>query len=140
MPWFVCMHRWNLFLAKHGFQACVVQSTMAQSGAQTIHTLLKHISLSILEEEVHAIGELGEATLAWQTCESISFFKDTFFFKTISNSLEIEAIFIFKESFSFKTKSIFKDKFSFFFKISLQSFLFFKILFSFRARLSWDFH
>jgi len=40
MSWFVCMHRWNLFLAKHGFQPCVFQSTLAQSGAQTIHILL----------------------------------------------------------------------------------------------------
>ena len=36
----VCMHRWNLFLAKHGFQMSVVHGTIAQSGAQTINTLL----------------------------------------------------------------------------------------------------
>ena len=77
----------------------------------------------------HAIGELGEATLAWQTCETISFFKDSFFFKQISKSFEIEAIFIFKESFSFKTKSTFEDKFSFFYKIDSQSFFFFKLHF-----------
>ena len=72
----------------------------------------KHISFSIMEEEVHAIGELDEATLAWQTWESILFFKTIFF-------LEIKAILFFKVSFSFKVKLSFEDKISFFFKISL---------------------
>ena len=49
----------------------------------------KQISLLILEEEVHAKGELGEGTLAWQTCASISFFKTIFFLETKSNSFEI---------------------------------------------------
>ena len=32
-----------------------------------------------MKEEAYAIGELEcEATLAWQTCESKSFFKETF--------------------------------------------------------------
>ena len=95
----------------------------------------KQISFSTIEEELkHAIGMLeGEAILAWQICVSKSFFKEIFLFKTISNSFEIEAIFIFKESFSFTTKSSFEDKISFFFKTSLQSFLFFKILFSFKT-------
>ena len=45
MPCMVCMHRWNLFLAKHRFQTCVVHGTLAQSGAQTINTLLKHTNI-----------------------------------------------------------------------------------------------
>ena len=70
------------------------------------------MDISFLIKEVeHAIDELGEAILAWQTCESISIFKDSLFFKQISKSLEIDAIFIFKESFSFKTKLTFEDKF-----------------------------
>ena len=32
----VCMNRRNLFLSKYRFQPCMVQCTMAQSGAQTI--------------------------------------------------------------------------------------------------------
>ena len=59
MPWFVCMYMWNLFLAKHGFQSCVVHGTMAQSGAQTINfepkqsTLFFKAPMSLsIEEEV----------------------------------------------------------------------------------------
>ena len=46
------------------------------------------ISFSILEDKVeHAIGVLDEeATLAWQTLESKSFFKDLFLFKTKNKS------------------------------------------------------
>ena len=72
------------------------------------------ISFSIMEEEVHAIGELEcEATLAWQTRESKSFFKETFSFDIKSKSFEIEIILFFNESFSFKTKTSFKDRTSF---------------------------
>ena len=80
----VCMQRWNLFLSNQGFQVCMIQSTLAQSGAQQSTLFFKtFISFSILEDKVeHAIDVLGEATLAWQTCESISIFKDSFFFKT----------------------------------------------------------
>ena len=38
---FVFMHMRSMFLAKHGFQSCVVYGTLAQSGAQTIYTLLQ---------------------------------------------------------------------------------------------------
>jgi len=98
-----------------------------------------HISFSIIEEEVeHAMGMLDDE--AWKTCESKSFFKVLLSFKTKSNYFEIETILFFKELFYFKTKSSFEDKISFFFKTSSQSFLFFKILFSIRASLSWDFN
>ena len=53
MPYFVCMHMRSIFLAKHGFQSCVVQDTLVQSGAQTsTHFFKAHISLSIIEEDV----------------------------------------------------------------------------------------
>ena len=131
MPWFVYMQRWNLFLSKHRFQPCMVHDIMAQSGAQTIH----------IEEEGHAIGELeSEATLAWQTWESISIFKFLFSFRQTSKSFEIKSILFFKESFSFTTKSSYEDITLFFFKTSLLSFLFFKISFSFRASSSLDFN
>ena len=51
------------------------------------------ILFSIIEEVVHAIGMLDdEAILEWQTCKSISFFKEMFFLETKSNSFEIEAV------------------------------------------------
>ena len=47
------------------------------------------ISFSIIEEVVHAIGMLDdEVILAWQTYESISFFKEIFFLETKSKSFE----------------------------------------------------
>ena len=48
------------------------------------------ISLLIKEEVWHAIGEVCDTTLAWQTCASILFCKNSFFFKQISKSLEME--------------------------------------------------
>ena len=51
---------------------------------------------------------------ARQTCEFKSFFKDLFSFETIFNSFEIKTILFFKELFSFKIKSSFEDKTSFF--------------------------
>ena len=51
------------------------------------------MSFSMLEDKVeHAIGvQEEEAILAWQTRESKSFFKDSFFFKIRSSSLVIES-------------------------------------------------
>ena len=62
MSWCVCIHMWSMFLAKHGFQPCVVHGTLAQSGAQIINTLFSiHISFSIIVEEVeHVIGTLDD--------------------------------------------------------------------------------
>ena len=60
----------------------VVHGTLAQSGPkQSTLFFKKFVSFSMLEEEVHAIDMLeGEVTLAWQTCEDKSFFKDLFLF------------------------------------------------------------
>ena len=61
MTWFVCMHRRNLFLAKHGFQTCVVQSTLLKvEPKQSILLFSKQKSFSIMEEEVHVIGMLDD--------------------------------------------------------------------------------
>ena len=59
------------------------------------------ISFSIVEDKVeHAIGvQEVEATLAWHTWESISIFKDSFFFKTKSNSFVIESILFSKQDY-----------------------------------------
>ena len=92
--------------------------------------LSMQISFSIMEEDMHAIGELdGEATLAWQTCVDKSFFKETFFFKQSFNSCEIKSIFFFKETFSFKVKSSLEDKFSFSSKYHYNHFYFSKSCF-----------
>ena len=65
-----------------------------------------HISFLIIEEKVeHAIETLdGEAILAWQTCESILIFKDSFFFKQISKSFEIESILFYQRNILFYYK------------------------------------
>ena len=67
-----------MFLAKHEFQPCVVHDTLAQSGAQTINTLLQ--SIYIICNNRRRGGACydtleGVATLTWQTCEDKSFLK-----------------------------------------------------------------
>ena len=135
--WCECKDETCFFRNKDSKRVWLTTHWLKVEPKQSIFFFSIDISFLIKEEVEHAIGELGEAILAWQTCESILFFKDSFFFKQTSKSFEMEAIFIFKESFSFKTKSSFEDKISFFFKTSLQSFLFFKISFSFRASQVW---
>ena len=80
MPWMVCMHRWNLFLSK---RECFKAQWLKVEPKQSTLFLSIQISFLIMKEEVHAIGEVEcEVTLAWQTCESISFCKEIFFLET----------------------------------------------------------
>ena len=51
---------------------------------QSIFFFSIDISLLIKEDVEHEIGELWEGILAWQTCVSILFCKNSFFFKQIS--------------------------------------------------------
>ena len=83
---------------------------------QSIFFFKTFISLLIKEEVEHAIGEVCDTTLAWQTCALILLCKTSFFFKQTFNSFEIKIILFFKESFSFKTKTSFEDRASFFFQ------------------------
>ena len=65
----------------------MVHDTMAQMEPKQLTLFFnKHISFSMLEEVEHAIGKIGEAILAWQTCEDNLFCKEIFFFKQISKS------------------------------------------------------
>jgi len=47
MPWMMCMHMWSMFLSKHRFHSLMIHGTLAQSGAQTIYTLLQHASIIV---------------------------------------------------------------------------------------------
>ena len=71
MPWFVCMHRWNLFLRNiDSKRVWSLAHWLKVEPKQSTFFLSIDISFSIIKE-VHAVGELDEeATLAWQTCES----------------------------------------------------------------------
>ena len=111
MPWFVCMHRRNLFLSKHRFQTCMVQNTLVKVEPKQLTLFFKiFILFLILEDKVeHAIGKLEcEAVLAWQTCESILFFKEIFFLETKSNSFEIEIIYFSKIHFLLQQNQVLK--------------------------------
>ena len=116
MPWFVCMHKRSMFLVKYGCQPCVVHIAhwLKVEPKQSILFFKIFISFSMIVEEVHAIDTLGGE--AWQTCESISFYKVVFFLETKSNSFEIKVILFFKDSFFFTTKLSFEDRTSFFSK------------------------
>ena len=102
-----------------------------------------HISFSIEEdvEQATKFLSLGDVSIeAWQEWEAKSFFKESFSFKMQSNSLEIKQFYFSRNHSLLKQNLVLKIKPHFFFKASLQSFLFFKILFSFKAKSSWDFN
>ena len=68
MPCFMCMHMRGMFPTKHEFQSYVVHGTLAQSGAQTIYTLLQHTNITLEEDVKYAIEtQEDEAIVAWQT-------------------------------------------------------------------------
>ena len=139
----MCMNMRCMFLVKHGFQFLVIHNTWFKvEPKQSTLFFNIHKWFSTLKEDVEQEIETldDEDVVAWQTWESKSFFKDLFSFEIKSNSFEIKSILFFKDSFSFNKKSSFEDITSFFFKTSSQSYLRFKILFSFRARSSWDFN
>ena len=97
----------------------------------------------MIEKEVeHAtcLSLADGAIETWQTWEEKIFLKKYFSLKLNPILLKLKQFCFLKSHFLLKQNQVLKTKIPLFFKTSLQLFLFFKILFSFRASSSWDFN